>query len=84
VSRQRRLSPRVEPAAEYGAGRRRQRASLDASELQDGRGSKRDAHTRLPAPGGRAASRPCKGSQPSVREAGRWPSLAGRAVKGVS
>ena len=32
-------------------------------------------------PGGRAASRPCEGSQPSVRGAGL---LAGRAVKGVS
>ena len=31
--------------------------------------------------GGRAASRPCEGSQPSVRGAGL---LAGRAVKGVS
>ena len=33
------------------------------------------------AGGGRAASRPCEGSQPSVRGAGL---LAGRAVKGVS
>ena len=31
--------------------------------------------------GGRAASRPCEGSQPSVRGAGL---LAGRALKGVS
>ena len=31
--------------------------------------------------GGRAASRPCEGSQPAVRGAGL---LAGRAVKGVS
>ena len=34
-----------------------------------------------PKAGGRAASRPCEGSQPSVRGAGL---LAGRAVKGVS
>ena len=47
----------AEPAAEYGAGRRRHRASLDASELQDDRGSKRDALARTP-PSATAPERP--------------------------
>ena len=40
-----------------------------------------DGRSPAAPPGGRAASRPCEGSQPSVRGAGL---LAGRAVKGVS
>ena len=61
-----------------------------ANAWEDATGERLDvSHPRLtvlglrPAPpqGGRAASRPCEGSQLSVRGAGL---LAGRAVKGVS
>ena len=66
LRRQKHLTP---PEAKQAAGRSRAKPAPARAQAVPKR------------KGGRAASRPCEGSQPSVRGAGL---LAGRAVKGVS
>ena len=73
--------PQVEgmPACHMGFTRAQVRLGLHHYYMQQTLSDKQVR--KLKEGGGRAASRPCEGSQPSVRGAGL---LAGRAVKGVS